>query len=157
MAEKLKIALGADHAGFELKKTVRAYLEGKGFQIDDQGTHSTESTDYPDFAQKVAARVAANQADFGVLICGTGLGMTIAANKFPGIRAAACNDTISARLARAHNNANVLAMGGRLIGEATAEKILDTWLSTPFEGGRHERRVEKIAAFDRKNHSKENS
>jgi len=151
--EKPKIALGADHAGFALKEKVRAYLVSKGYSVEDEGTHSTESVDYPDFAEKVAERVAAGQADFGILMCGTGLGVAMAANKVPGIRAAPCNDTISARLAREHNNANVLAMGGRLLDEATAEKILDTWLSTPFAGGRHERRVEKIAAIDRRHHA----
>jgi ribose 5-phosphate isomerase B len=150
VAEKPKIALGSDHAGFALKEKVRAYLAGRGYEVEDMGTRSTDSVDYPDFAEKVAARVVAKGADFGVLVCGTGLGVAMSANKVGGIRAATCNDTLSARFARAHNNANVLALGGRLIDETTAAKILDTWLATPFEGGRHERRVEKIAALEHK-------
>jgi ribose 5-phosphate isomerase B len=148
MAEKLRIALGADHGGFELKEKVRQYLAGKGFQVEDLGTNSTDSVDYPDFARKVAERVAAKGADFGVVICGTGLGVAMTANKVRGIRAAPCSDTISARFARLHNDANVLTMGGRLIDFATAVKILDIFLSTPFEGGRHQRRVDKINATE---------
>jgi ribose 5-phosphate isomerase B len=156
MPEKLKIALGADHAGFELKEKVRQYLVSQGYEVEDHGTASTESVDYPDFAEKVANRVAARDATFGVLVCGTGLGMELAANKVPGVRATPCNDTLSARLAREHNDANVLTLGGRLIDEATARKILDTWLSTPFGGGRHERRVAKIAAIDQRHHAEKN-
>ncbi|HUU14715.1 MAG TPA: ribose 5-phosphate isomerase B [Terriglobia bacterium] len=148
MPEKLRIVVGGDHAGFALKEKVRDYLANKGYDVEDAGPASTEPVDYPDFAEKVAERVADKRADFGVLMCGTGLGVAIAANKVPGIRAATCNDTLSAHFARAHNNANVLAMGGRLIDEATAQKVLDTWLSTPFEGGRHQRRVEKIAVIE---------
>jgi len=151
LPEKLRIVVGGDHAGFALKEKVRDYLAGRGHDVEDAGPVSAESVDYPDFAEKVAERVASRQADFGVLMCGTGLGVAIAANKVPGIRAATCNDTLSAHFARAHNNANVLAMGGRLIDEATAQKVLDTWLSTGFEGGRHQRRVEKIAVIE-KNH-----
>ncbi len=157
MSKKLKIALGADHAGFALKEKVREYLLSKGHQVEDQGTHSSESVDYPDFAEKVAQRVAAKEADLGVLMCGTGLGMAIVANKVRGIRAAPCNDTLSARLARGHNDANVLTMGGRLVDQATAQKILDTWLATPFAGGRHQRRVEKIKAIDKMQHSEKNA
>jgi len=156
MAEKLKIAVGSDHAGFALKEKAREYLRGKGFEVEDFGTHSSDSVDYPDFAEKVATRVAAREADFGVLCCGTGLGVAISANKVPGIRAATCNDTLSAHFARAHNDANVLAMGGRLTDEATMRKIVDTWFSTPFEGGRHARRVEKIAAIDQRHHPEKN-
>jgi ribose 5-phosphate isomerase B len=151
MTEKIRIALGADHGGFELKEKVRHYLVGKGHILADLGTHSADSVDYPDFARQVAEHVAAHQADFGVVICGTGLGVAMTANKVRGIRAAPCNDTISARFARSHNDANVLTMGGRLIDSSTAEKILDIFLSTPFEGGRHQRRVEKIAAVEEKN------
>ncbi len=150
MTEKIRIALGADHGGFELKEKVRHYLGGKGHHVEDLGTHSTDSVDYPDFARKVAERVAAHEADFGIVICGTGLGVAMTANKVRGIRAAPCNDTISARFARTHNNANILTMGGRIIDLSTAEKILDIFLSTPFEGGRHQRRVEKIAAVEEK-------
>jgi ribose 5-phosphate isomerase B len=148
MAEKIRIALGADHGGFELKEKARQHLAAKGCEVQDLGTNSTQSVDYPDLARQVALRVAAGHADFGVVICGTGLGVAMTANKIRGIRAAPCNDTISARFARAHNNANVLTMGGRMIDNGTAEKILDIWLSTPFEGGRHQRRVDKIAAVE---------
>ncbi len=151
MPEKIKIALGADHAGFALKERVREYLLKKGYEVEDYGTESTEAVDYPDFAQKVAKRVAAKEATYGVLVCGTGLGMELAANKVPGIRATPCQDTLSARLAREHNDANVLTMGGRLIDEATAQKVLDVWLSTPFAGGRHDRRVKKIDAIEKTN------
>lgn len=150
MGGKTRIAVGSDHAGFALKEKVRAYLTSRGYDVEDVGTRSTDSVDYPDFAENVATRVAEKGADFGVLVCGTGLGVAMSANKIRGIRAATCNDTISARLARAHNNANVLTLGGRLIDEATAAKILDTWLATPFEGGRHQLRVDKIAALEQK-------
>ncbi len=152
MSNKLRIALGADHAGFHLKEMVRNYLASQGFEVADQGPATPDPVDYPDFAEKVAERVAAKEADYGVLVCGTGLGVAITANKVPGIRAATCNDTLSAHFARAHNDANILAMGGRLADEATARKILDTWFSTPFEGGRHQRRVEKITQIDVKHH-----
>jgi len=149
----MRIAVGADHAGFALKERVREYLESKGFEVEDLGPATLQPVDYPDYAEKVAASVAAKKADFGVLMCGTGLGVAIAANKVPGIRAATCNDTLSAYFARAHNDANVLTMGGRLTDEATARKIVDTWLSTEFEGGRHARRVEKIGIIDERNHT----
>ena len=153
MSEKTKIALAADHAGFALKEKVREYLLRKGYEVEDLGPRSSGRVDYPDFAEKVAARVAKHEAPFGILVCGTGLGMAMTANKVPGIRATPCNDTISARMARAHNDANILALGGRLIDEATAQKILDTWFSTPFEGGRHQQRVAKIDAVDQRFHA----
>src|SRR5713226_6973243 len=130
MSEKIKIALGADHAGFALKEGVRDYLASKGCDVEDFGTNSPESVDYPDYAEKVARRVAAEEVDFGVLVCGTGLGVALAANKVPGIRAAPCNDTLSARLPREHYKAIVLAMAGRLRDEVTARKVMDTWLAT---------------------------
>jgi ribose 5-phosphate isomerase B len=153
LAAKTRIALGADHAGFRLKEKVRDYLTKKGYEVEDQGPATPDPVDYPDLAEKVAARVAAKEADYGVVVCGTGLGVAMAANKIPGIRAATCNDTLSAHFARAHNDANVLALGGRLADEATAEKILDTWFATPFEGGRHQRRIDKIAQIDQKHHA----
>jgi ribose 5-phosphate isomerase B len=153
LAQRPKIALGSDHAGFSLKEKVRDYLTAQGYGVSDQGTSTPDSVDYPDYAEKVADLVAAKEADFGVLVCGTGLGMAIAANKIPGIRAATCTDTISAHFARAHNDANILTMGGRMTDEATARKILDTWLATPFEGGRHERRVIKILDIDQRHHT----
>jgi ribose 5-phosphate isomerase B len=148
MAGKMKIALGADHAGFRLKEQVREYLRAKGVEVEDFGAKSEDSVDYPDFAEKVAKRVGRHEADYGVLVCGTGIGMAMTANKVPGVRAANCNDTLSAFYARSHNNANVLTLGGRLADISTARKIIDTWLETPFEGGRHERRVKKIAALE---------
>jgi ribose 5-phosphate isomerase B len=150
MAARTRIAVGSDHAGFELKEKIRGYLAKRGYEIEDLGTHSTASVYYPDYAEKVARRVASKEADFGVLVCGTGIGIAISANKVPGIRAAPCNDTLSARFARSHNDANVLTLGGRLTDAVTAEKILDTWFSTPFEGGRHQRRIDKIAALEQK-------
>jgi ribose 5-phosphate isomerase B len=152
MVEKVKIALAADHVGFTLKEKTREYLKSKGLEVEDHGPSNSEPVDYPDFAEKVAAQVAAKRAVYGMLVCGTGIGMMIAANKVPGIRAAAANDTVSARLAREHNNANILTMGGRMIDEASMHQIVDTWLSTPFAGGRHERRVEKIDTIDQRYH-----
>jgi ribose 5-phosphate isomerase B len=151
--DKMKIALAADHVGFALKEKIREYLENKGLEVEDHGPSNSERVDYPDFAEKVAAQVAAKQADYGVLVCGTGIGMMIAANKVPGIRAAAANDTISARMAREHNNANILTLGGRMIDEAAMRQIVDTWLSTPFAGGPHQRRVEKIEALEQRYHT----
>jgi ribose 5-phosphate isomerase B len=148
----MKIALAADHAGFPLKEKVRQYLLSKGLEVEDYGPLSLDPVDYPDFAEKVATRVAAKQADYGVLVCGTGLGMALAANKIPGVRATPCNDTLSAHFARAHNDGNVLTMGGRLVDEGAMQKIVDTWLATPFEGGRHERRIKKIDALDERHH-----
>jgi ribose 5-phosphate isomerase B len=149
----MKIVVAADHVGFALKEKVREYLKSQGLEVEDCGPSNAESVDYPDFAEKVAGQVAAKQADYGVLVCGTGIGMMLAANKVPGIRAVAANDTISARMAREHNNANVLTMGGRMIDAATMRQIVDTWLSTPFAGGRHELRLEKIDTIDQRYHS----
>lgn len=151
------IALASDHAGYLLKEKVREYLLGKGLQVQDCGTYSLDRVDYPDYAEKVAVQVAAGQADGGILVCGTGLGMMLAANKVPGIRALPCNDTISAHFARAHNNGNVLALGSRLLDEAAMQKIVDTWFATPFEAGRHELRVQKIDAIDAHHHREKSS
>jgi len=150
--EEMKIALAADHVGFALKEKIREYLKNKGLEVEDHGPSNSAPVDYPDFAEKVAVQVATKQADYGVLVCGTGIGMMLAANKVPGIRAVAANDTISARMAREHNNANVLTLGGRMIDEAIMHQIVDTWLSTPFARGRHERRLEKIEAIDQRCH-----
>jgi len=149
----MKIAVAADHVGFALKEKVREYLKSQGLEVEDYGTSNAERVDYPDFAEKVAAQVAAKQAEYGVLVCGTGIGMMLAANKVSGIRAVAANDTISARLAREHNNANILTLGGRMIDAATMRQIVDTWLSTPFAGGRHQQRVQKIDALDQRYHA----
>ncbi len=144
----LQIAVGCDHGGFALKQAVLAYLEKNGYGCKDFGTYTAESCDYPDIAERVARAVAAGDYDRGILICGTGIGIGIAANKVPGIRAALCHDTFSARASRAHNNANILTMGQRVIGEGLALEIVKTWLETDFEGGRHQRRVDKIHALE---------
>jgi ribose 5-phosphate isomerase B len=144
------IALGADHAGFLLKEDVKAWLASRGYVVEDAGTFSAyESCDYPDFAGVVAQAVAAGRAEFGVLVCGTGVGMAIAANKIPGIRAAVCGDVATARLSREHNDANVLALGARVIEPRAALAVTDAWLQAGFLGGRHARRVDKLAALER--------
>lgn len=139
------VAIGADHAGFKLKCIISEELERLGCQVLDLGTDDTESVDYPDYADAVARAVSEGRAGVGVLICGTGIGMSIGANRHPGIRAALCCDEEFARLARQHNDANILVMAGRITGEDKARKCLETFLSTEFEGGRHARRVEKLA------------
>ncbi|MGQ9458127.1 MAG: ribose 5-phosphate isomerase B [Anaerolineae bacterium] len=144
----MRIAIGADHGGFRLKERVRALLEGEGHEVHDFGTHSEDSVDYPDIGGKVAQAVAAGAVDCGILICGTGIGMSITANKVRGVRAAVCHEAYTARMARAHNDANVLCMGGRVLGEGVALDVVRTFLTTPFEGGRHARRVGKIAALE---------
>jgi ribose 5-phosphate isomerase B len=150
----MKIALGADHAGFALKDKIKQRLVSEGITVDDRGTNSTASVDYPDYARAVAEEVAANGADLGILVCSTGIGMSIAANKVPGIRAAKVDTEFEAERSREHNDANVLALGADTITEDQAYNIVDKWLATSFEGGRHERRVEKIAAIERKDDGK---
>ena len=145
----MKIALGADHAGFELKEKIEKYLIAKGITVDDRGTNSSESVDYPDYARLVAEEVANKRADRGILLCGTGIGMSIAANKVPGIRAANAHNESEAQIIREHNDSNVLTLGGRVLDDKTAFKIIDLWLSTPFAGGRHARRVEKIGEIEK--------
>ena len=144
----MRIALGADHAGVALKDEIKKLLDERGDSYTDVGTNSTDSVDYPDFAAKVAHEVAAGRFDRGLLFCGSGLGMAMAANKVAGIRAAPVVDDASARLSREHNDANVLALGERLTAPADARKFVATFLDTAFAGGRHERRVEKINALD---------
>jgi ribose 5-phosphate isomerase B len=144
----MRIAIAADHAGFTLKNDLRDALRAAGYEVADLGTDSTVSTDYPDYALKVARRVAAGEADRGVLVCGTGIGMSIAANKIHGIRAALGTNAEEVRLVRAHNNANVLTFGEKFIDAPAAASLARIFLETPFEGGRHERRVEKIAAME---------
>jgi ribose 5-phosphate isomerase B len=145
----MKIAIGADHAGFELKEKIKQHLVQRGIDVDDVGTHSTESVDYPDFARQVGEEVAGKRADWGILVCSTGIGMAMAANKVPGIRAAHVSTEVEAQLSREHNNANVLTLGGRLLDGNAAVKIVDRWLSAAFAGGRHQRRVEKIGEMER--------
>jgi len=145
----MKIAIGADHAGYELKEKLKQRLAAQGVQVEDQGTVSNESVDYPDFAARVGAKVAGKQADFGLLVCGSGIGMAIAANKVPGVRAANVSSVEEAQLSREHNDANVLAVGARLLDDEKAWSIVDKWLHTPFAGGRHQRRVDKISELER--------
>jgi ribose 5-phosphate isomerase B len=139
------IIIGCDHAAVGLKDIVKAYLvDTAGIDVNDIGTFSADSVDYPDYAIQVARAVSKGTYARGILICGTGIGMSMAANRFPHVRAALCNDLFSAKLSRQHNNANVLVMGGRLIGDVLATEILKTWLETPFEGGRHQLRLDKF-------------
>lgn len=144
----MKIALGCDHAGLDLKEVVSGYLERMGHEVMDEGTFSLESCDYPDFAEKVAMRVASGEAERGILICATGIGMAMTANKIPGVRAALCNDLYTARYSRLHNDANVLTMGARVIGSGVAEEVVRIWIETPFEGGRHSRRLDKLSEIE---------
>lgn len=138
------ISVASDHAGFLLKQEILKHLKTAGLPSEDLGCPSTESVDYPDYARKVAEAVSSGRAYRGILLCGSGIGMAMAANRFPGVRAAAVSDVESARLTRQHNDANVLCLGGRLTDSDKAVKILETFLNTPFEGGRHERRVKKM-------------
>jgi ribose 5-phosphate isomerase B len=144
------IALGADHAGWRLKEEIKAWLLDRGLPVLDFGTHGPDSVDYPEYAAQVAEAIAVVKAERGILICGTGIGMAMAANKVPGIRAAFCPDLFTARLSREHNDANVLALGGRLTGAELALEIVEMWLRTPFQGGRHARRVGQITGLERR-------
>src|ERR1044071_3140034 len=149
----MKIALGADHAGYQLKDQIKRHLQQQGIEVRDEGTSSPESVDYPDYARAVAHDVNERRADWGILVCGSGLGMAIAANKVDGIRAANVSSEYEAQMSREHNNANVLALGARILRPEEALGIVDKWLATPFAGGRHERRVEKIAALEKEERS----
>ncbi len=144
----MKIYIGSDHAGFAVKDFVKELFEKRGYEVEDLGTYSAERVDYPDYAAKVARAVAANPSSQGVLICGTGIGMSIAANKIKGIRAAEVHDYYTAQMARAHNDANVLCFGERVVGQGVIESIVEAWCTTKFEGGRHENRVKKIMALE---------
>ena len=144
----MKLAIGCDHGGFALKEAVRGYCEERGIPYEDFGAYSTDSVDYAPIAAKAARFVASGQADFGVLVCSTGIGISIAANKVPGIRAALCTNTYCAEMTRRHNNANVLCMGGKVVDEETALKMLETFLQTEFERGRHQRRIDQIAQIE---------
>ena len=142
--EDIKVVIGSDHGGFHYKEAVIDYLKARNIEYYDVGTYTRESCDYPEIAKKAARLVASGEYNRGILICGTGIGMSITANKEKGIRAALCGDTYSARVSRAHNNANILCLGERVIGEHLALDIVDIWLKTGFEGGRHKRRVDMI-------------
>ncbi len=144
----MRISLGSDHAGFDLKQHLVAYLQGQGHEVIDCGTDSAASVDYPEFCANVARSVVAGDADLGIVMGGSGQGEQIAANKVNGARAALCNDLYLARMARSHNDANVLSIGGRVVGLGLAEEIVDVFLSTEFEGGRHQRRVDQVMAIE---------
>ena len=147
----MKITIGSDHGAVQLKEEVKLVLKEFGdIEVKDVGTFGTDSVDYPDIAEKVCADVTSGAADRGIVLCGTGIGITIAANKIKGIRCALCNDVYSAKMSRHHNDANVLAMGGRVMGFGPAGEIVRAWVTTEFDGGRHERRVGKIAALEEK-------
>ena len=141
---KVELMIGSDHAGFDLKKCLLETLSAKGIRWEDVGTFNGESVDYPDFAFRVARAVSTGQVKKGILICGTGIGMSITANRLSGVRAALCNDLYTVRMARAHNNANILALGSRVVGPGLAQEIVLTFLETPFEKGRHLRRIRKM-------------
>lgn len=142
--KNLRIAIGSDHGGYEYKEQIVSHLKEKGYECVDVGTYSTDSCDYPVIARAVTTKITTGEADRGILICGTGIGMSIVANKVKGIRAALCGDTFSARASRAHNNSNVLCLGERVIGINLAMDIVDIWLESKFEGGRHQRRVDMM-------------
>jgi ribose 5-phosphate isomerase B len=146
------VAIGSDHAGVELKGELTALLKEMGLEYRDFGTDTPQSVDYPDFGEKVSQAVSTGQAERGILICGTGIGMSIVANKFPGVRAALCGEPFGARMSRLHNDANVLVIGGRVTGRELAREIARVWLETPFEGGRHLRRLDKIRLIEKKTH-----
>jgi len=151
MADKglRRVAVGADHAGYPIKDRIKDLLQKKGYEVIDFGAHSAESVDYPDYAKQVAQCVAQAQCERGVLVCGTGLGMAIAANKIQGIRAATCNDTYTARMAAEHTDANVLCVGARVVDADHAVAIVEEWLKGKFGGGRHQRRIDKITDLER--------
>ena len=144
----MKIAMGNDHSAVEMKKEIQRYLEEKGYEVIDFGTNSLESCDYPVYGERVGRAVAAKEADLGILICGTGVGISLAANKVKGIRACVCSEPYSARLSRMHNHTNVLAFGARVIGIELAKMIVDQWLEAKEEGGRHEKRVEMLMEIE---------
>ena len=145
----MKIAIGSDHAGLQLKEEIKRFLESQQIECHDLGTETKDSVDYPDYAAAVTHGVVKGEYDRGILVCGTGIGMSIAANKVPGIRAALCADHFSAKASREHNDANVLCLGERVIGAGVALEIVDIWIKTEFSGGRHQKRLDKIIAMER--------
>ena len=147
----MQIGLACDHGGFELKEELKAFLRSINVEPIDMGTFTEDSVDYPDFGVLVAEKVSKGELERGILICGTGIGMSIIANKFPRVRAALANDLYSSRCSREHNDSNILVIGGRIVGSELAKEIVKVWLETPFAGGRHKRRLEKIEALEKKN------
>ncbi len=144
----MKIAIGSDHRGYHLKEKLANILRTKGHEVTDEGTLATEAVDYPDFAEIVAKNVSEGAVDRGILICGTGIGMAITANKFPGVRAAACTDEITAEISRRHNDLNVLCLSADMLSPRNVERMVEIWIKTDFEGGRHQRRVDKILKIE---------
>lgn len=149
MEENIMIAIACDHGGYALKEKVKAHLMEGGYEVKDFGTHSTDSCDYPDYAAPAAKAVASGECEKGIVICTTGIGVSIVANKVDGVRCALCTDPFAAEMTRRHNDTNVLAMGAGLVGENLALRIVDTWMNTQFEGGRHQRRVDKIMDLEK--------
>jgi len=146
----MRIAIGSDHRGYHLKEKLASILRTKGHEVEDVGTLATESVDYPDFAAIVAKKVSEKSSDRGILICGTGIGMAITANKFPGVRAAPCTDEVTAEISRRHNDLNVLCLSADMLSPRVVERMVEVWIETEFEGGRHSRRVEKIHEIEKK-------
>ncbi len=144
----MMILLGSDHGGLALKESIKSLLEERGIEFEDCGTYSTDSVDYPDFGEKVARRVSNGEAEKGILFCGTGIGMSIIANKFIGVRAALATDLFTAQMAKEHNNANILVLGGRVLPEELARSMVAIWLDSPFDGGRHQKRLDKISQIE---------
>jgi len=150
----MQIGVACDHGGFELKEELKAFLKSLGAEPMDMGTFSEESVDYPDFGVLLAEKVSRGELEKGILICGTGIGMSMVANKFPRVRAALANDLYSSRCSREHNDANILIIGGRIVGKELAKEIVKVWLETPFAGGRHKRRLEKVEALEKEKFKK---
>ena len=146
--KKTPIIIGSDHAAYDLKEKVKAFLIGRGIDVEDVGCYSEASVDYPDFGIKVASMVSAGKFERGILLCGTGIGMSMVANKFPHVRAALCTDLFSSIMSKRHNNSNILVLGARVVGDILAMEIVKAWLETPFEGGRHQRRLDKFDRID---------
>jgi ribose 5-phosphate isomerase B len=149
MSEKrTPIIIGSDHAAYDLKEKIKAFLVQRGIDVEDVGPHGEDSVDYPDFGIKVASMVSAGKFERGILLCGTGIGMSMVANKFPYVRAALCTDLFSSIMSRRHNNSNILVMGGYVVGDVLAMEIVKAWLETPYDGGRHQRRLDKFDRID---------
>lgn len=145
----MRIAIGSDHRGYQLKQQLADLIRSKGHEVEDVGADGEESVDYPDFAEQVARKISAGEIDRGILICGTGIGMAITANKFKGVRAGTCTDEVTAEISRRHNNLNVLCLSADMVSPRTAERMVKIWIETEFEGGRHQRRLDKIAEIEK--------
>jgi len=146
-----KISIASDHGGFDLKKDISLFLDHLGYEVNDLGPNNSNAVDYPDYGISLATHISNNIDTYGIVICGTGIGMSIVVNRFPGIRGALCSDIYTAKLSREHNDSNLLVMGGRVLGVGLAREIVQVWLSTPFEGGRHKKRLDKITQFEKSN------